>query len=96
MAVLSFEEYKKQVQEGKKPESLYVSDRAINREAGAENVPAETVPVESPQKTGIKTWTRRRATRTSRLLLRRVLPGRSLSCFCFDYECIHFQGSNPF
>ena len=57
MAVLSFEEYKKQVQEGKKPESLYVSDRAINREAGAENVPAETVPVESPQKTGIKTWT---------------------------------------
>lgn len=57
MAVLSFEEYKKQVQEGKKPESLYVSDRAINREAGAENVPAETAPVESPQKTGIKTWT---------------------------------------
>lgn len=57
MAVLSFEEYKKQVQEGKKPESLYVSDRAINREAGAENLPAETVPVEYPQKTGIKTWT---------------------------------------
>ena len=57
MAVLSFEEYKKQAQEGKKPESLYVSDQAINREAGAENVPAETVPVESPQKTGIKTWT---------------------------------------
>lgn len=57
MAVLSFEEYKKQVQEGKKPESLYVSNRAMDREAGAENVPAETASVADPQKSGVKTWT---------------------------------------
>lgn len=57
MAVLSFEEYKKRVQEGKKPESLYVSNQAIASDAGTENVPAETATVGSPQKTGIKTWT---------------------------------------
>ena len=58
MAVLSFEEYKKQLQEGKKPESLYVSKPTVTSGADTESTAAEPVKAAEPAKSGVKTWTK--------------------------------------
>ena len=58
MAVLSFEEYKKQLQEGKKPESLYVSKPTATSGADTESTSVEPVKAAEPAKSGVKTWTK--------------------------------------
>lgn len=58
MAVLSFEEYKKQLQEGKKPESLYVSNPTVTSGADTESISVEPVKAAEPAKSGVKTWTK--------------------------------------